>query len=421
MVGTPFRIALASVCLAVLVSVSCNRDPASPFGRATGAVPSRLADSPTHIAMTEIVGLVSASSISNGGTVVGLADATDSREAAVWRNGFTTRLACNPGAVTAPVCALGGVINRRGEIGGSARGDLCCWSAVRWEGVYDAPPTDVLGPVLPTGVRNVEAFLFDMNDWGNIVGRFDDGGTVRELHRFAVIGDQLLDFTTLTPYMFATTISNANWVFGGCGPYSFDGPGLYPCVYQDGRFVDLSPYDLPTSNRAMNDQGDVLLTTPCADPTACVRLVDWVRGDFRTLGYLPAGAEPLALNNRREIVGVLTLPTGAHRAFTRHRGATPARPDAQGRFLQSRDAVWTSEGLIEVPDGTVMPGAQRAFLWSAGELTMLPVNVPGAVNSSAIDINDRGQVLGYYEAADGSRHNVIWTLPAAANAAEAEP
>lgn len=411
--ATPFRLVKAYIALTALSSLGCSRDPASPLYRLTPAGVASFTAAPSgRIEMVEIVGLVSASSISNGGVVAGLADATDSREAAVWRDGVITRLACNPGALVSPICALGGIINRRGEIGGSARGNLCCWSPARWEsGAYDAPPTDVLDPLLPTGVRNVEAFLYDMNDLGNSVGRFDDGGTVHELHRFAVIGDKLVDFTTLTPYILATTISNANWVFGGCGPYSPGGSGLYPCAYHDGQFVDLSPYDLPTSNRAMNDRGDILLTTPCAAPSACVRLVDWIRGDFVTLDSLPTGAEPLALDNRRDIVGVITLPAGAHLAYAWHRGATLAEADAQGRFDQSRDAVWTEEGLIEVPEGTVMPGAQRAFLWSAGVLTILPVNVPGAVNSAAIDINDRGQVLGYYEAADGSRHNVIWTLP----------
>jgi probable HAF family extracellular repeat protein len=49
---------------------------------------------------------------------------------------------------------------------------------------------------------------------------------------------------------------------------------------------------------------------------------------------------------------------------------------------------------------------RRGFLFDRGRFIRL--GVPGAVSSQAFDINDRGQVVGEYQDADGDFHGYVW-------------
>jgi hypothetical protein len=50
--------------------------------------------------------------------------------------------------------------------------------------------------------------------------------------------------------------------------------------------------------------------------------------------------------------------------------------------------------------GTYYDGSYHGFLYSHGTYT--PLNVPGAVATYATDINDQGQIVGYYSDASGT-------------------
>ena len=51
-------------------------------------------------------------------------------------------------------------------------------------------------------------------------------------------------------------------------------------------------------------------------------------------------------------------------------------------------------------------GAQHAFLWEDG--TMYDLGTLGGASSTAVAINDSGQILGESETLGGATHAVIW-------------
>jgi uncharacterized membrane protein len=61
--------------------------------------------------------------------------------------------------------------------------------------------------------------------------------------------------------------------------------------------------------------------------------------------------------------------------------------------------VYLDEGVVPGPDGLPPPGAQHAFLWDRGEVTV--IDPPDTVNApNAYSINDRGEIVGVRVVAD---------------------
>jgi probable HAF family extracellular repeat protein len=155
---------------------------------------------------------------------------------------------------------------------------------------------------------------------------------------------------------------------------------------------------------------------------------------------LPA-TQPLGLNNRGQIVGIFGDSEGTH-AFLLDNGVftTLDAPDSIGStllldindggqlagaydieghgVLQDRRGNFTT---IDHPDGvgeTVLAGINnrgqivggildasrtlRSFLFDDGDFTT--IDVPGALSSSALKINDRGQIVGAYSTLTNKNH-----------------
>lgn len=143
---------------------------------------------------------------------------------------------------------------------------------------------------------------------------------------------------------------------------------------------------------------------------------------FTDLGTL-GGSESLAfdINNRGHIAGVAR--TAANDVHGWPEGANAAPTTWSRLLIPSTKATG--------PRSCMTPSFQRkqlqAFVWSAGHIAFLGT-LPGATDSFAEDINDRGQIVGWAGVGTGS-HPLLWdrgviveldTLPGGTGALAAE-
>jgi uncharacterized membrane protein len=135
-------------------------------------------------------------------------------------------------------------------------------------------------------------------------------------------------------------------------------------LLRNGRLTALP--DVPgaelTAHRGLNDRGQTVGPYIDADgtPHGFLHTPSHKRdGRFRTIDIPGAQfAVPYDVNNRGQIVG-----------------------------------IYVDEGAAPGPDGLFPPGAQHAFLWDRGKVTI--VDPPDTVNApNAYSINDRGQIVG---------------------------
>jgi probable HAF family extracellular repeat protein len=82
------------------------------------------------------------------------------------------------------------------------------------------------------------------------------------------------------------------------------------------------------------------------------------------------GTDPTAVNDRGQVVGFYT--------------DVPLRPTPQ-----------------------YPPGTQHSFLWDSGRVTRLP-DPPGSVQTQALDINNRGQIVGIYSDSRRRQHGFLF-------------
>jgi hypothetical protein len=147
-------------------------------------------------------------------------------------------------------------------------------------------------------------------------------------------------------------------------------------LVHDGRFRSLpdAPGALITVHRGLDGLGRTVGTyiddgaVPGPDgffPAETIHGFVYDHGRFRTIDIPGLVAFPYDINNRGQIVGVYVDPN-----------AVPG------------------------PDGLPPPGAQHAFLWERGRVTI--IDPPDTVYApNAYSINDRGQVVGVRIGADG--------------------
>jgi probable HAF family extracellular repeat protein len=129
------------------------------------------------------------------------------------------------------------------------------------------------------------------------------------------------------------------------------------------------------------------------------------RGKVTALGSLI----PVAINDVGQVVGSRE-PIGGERAYLwqrghgRYLGALPGRANSRATATNNHQQVigdaWAQR------NGSDLEVSPHAFLWQAGKMTDL--GTLGGQSSSAIAINERGQVVGWSETASGKRHAFLW-------------
>lgn len=129
----------------------------------------------------------------------------------------------------------------------------------------------------------------------------------------------------------------------------------------------------------------------------------WSEGTLVDLGTL-GGAESVvtAINNRGQIVGYSTVPAGELHAFLFENGVMTdlGTPGETSRALDINE-----RGAIA---GAITSGFRsQAVVWDRGTVVELGT-LPGGHSSSAVGINQRGEVVGDADIASGAPRSFYW-------------
>jgi probable HAF family extracellular repeat protein len=384
-----------------------------------------LAPSQVTIGVTELVGqdgeaLVTASQINERGQVIGTMDDPSTgagRGGAVWRRGRVTRLA--EGRWTVPLD-----ISERGQVVG--------FDVMGFQGPIGFP--------LPRGFTwaNGQWTLFDpdcvsaavaVNDRGQVAGfrSSGPGQCPREVVIWSNGGAEIapLDYEIYTNISTEMDINDRGQTLVASRPWA-EGTvtdSTVSLVWQPGRdVVDVGTLGgLPSHGLDLNERGQVAGWSKTA--TGATHAFLWRRGEMVDLGTLGGDASrpgvgegppgiPMSpqrptrvLNERGHVVGTSDTASGQQHAFLWQRGemvdlGTLGGPSSAAVAVNDHDQV--------IGYSTTASGAVHAFLWQRGEMVDLGA-LAGEGDSLAVDINDRGQIVGVIEDDTRSR-GVLWTV-----------
>jgi probable HAF family extracellular repeat protein len=278
-------------------------------------------------------------------------------------------------------------INEAGQVAGTAR----VGGAEGYDQVFRWDP-DGRVAYLEAGGRDVMAQ--DINGLGQVAGGvwrgdgesipfvWDERGRLREIGAASVLGTQVDDVILNDRGQLAGTMEVIDELWGSTGVAAFR-------VDSDG-----SLQEAPVANAqavALNAHGDVLLTSELSD-SSLSRLFVWGPGkDLRGGGRINSWTTP-DLSDSGLVVGSFVVDDSDSELVC-------------GFLWDSTTGEQTLIGLGADPSGINERGqvagtwdtgvGRHAFLWDADH-GMIDLGVPPGLNeSSAIDVNDRGQVLGY--------------------------
>jgi hypothetical protein len=239
--------------------------------------------------------------------------------------------------------------------------------------------------------------------------------------RIAPLGVALL----LGAFAFAVTPATADPPPAGAGTTShgfvFKRGALTAIDHPDAATIPRTPeVQAGTGTFGISDRGEILGVYEGRD-----RIVrNFVRdraGRYRVIDDPPGTSgdglsyETVSINNRRQIVGFYNDDQGATTSgFLRTRKGRFVDIDVPGsqvtgplKINDRRQVVGIYVDAVAQPnaDGSPPVGAVHGFLWDDGDYET--IDVPGAVATLVLGINDRGKTVGSYIDAAGNYHGFV--------------
>ena len=212
------------------------------------------------------------------------------------------------------------------------------------------------------------------------------------------------------------TVESHGWAINSSGDvagWSYPPPSIvyqHATLFKDGLSIDLGSlggnYSLALG---INGQGQVTGNSTLTGDGVSHGFV-WTAGAFTDIGTLGGdGAQPNAINSNGDVVGWALLPgtqVGAEHAFL-WSGGSMTDLGTLGGFRSNALDINDSREIVGSYDRSP-DHQQHAVVWRGGAPTDIGT-LPGGTYSNAYAVNNRGQVVGSAQAADTLPVAFLWS------------